>query len=347
MKHWVFRLLRLLNWGLVIVTMTAYLAPFVSPSEFWPLMLAGLLFPVFLVLNISFIIFWMVFRKWNFLISLFCILLGWGHIQSIYGFNFTASIEQAEESVHVLSYNVRRFGGNSKSYKKNISKLLEKNWDVVCLQETGTTIHQITRLKKHLVDLKKFKEIFPMPEKAGVILSRHPIEKTGILDIGKTGNFCGYADIKINKKTIRFYNLHLESTSISPYTEAMEQGKELEETPQEQAKSITKQLRDAGIKRAHQVDKIIKHIKKSPHPVVLCGDLNDTPFSYTYNQLSTLLQDGFHEKGRGLGSTYAGIIPALRIDYILTSPDFKTLSYETGAETFSDHYPVEARVTLK
>ena len=80
----------------------------------------------------------------------------------------------------------------------------------------------------------------------------------------------------------------------------------------------------------------------SPYPIILCGDFNDTPTSFTYKQLSKDLNDSFTNSGRGLGSTYNGKIPALKIDYILYSPNLNQVDFETNEVKLSDHYPIKS-----
>ena len=81
-------------------------------------------------------------------------------------------------------------------------------------------------------------------------------------------------------------------------------------------------------------------MNNSPYKVIVCGDFNDTPQSYTYNLLSENLNDSFKTKGVGFGTTYAGSIPALRIDYILTHEKIKVQSHKILKENYSDHFPV-------
>ena len=79
-------------------------------------------------------------------------------------------------------------------------------------------------------------------------------------------------------------------------------------------------------------------------PVIVCGDFNDTPLSYTYRLMSRGLQDAFREKGRGFSHTYRGFYNTFRIDYVLVSDDFEVLSYEVPSVEFSDHHPVFVRL---
>ena len=92
---------------------------------------------------------------------------------------------------------------------------------------------------------------------------------------------------------------------------------------------ITSRLKKSFIKRAIEVDVIKEHMNKSPFPIIICGDFNDTPNSYAYKKISHGLKDSFLEQGIGIGSTFLGKIPFLRIDYILHSPRLKTNTFTT------------------
>jgi endonuclease/exonuclease/phosphatase family metal-dependent hydrolase len=105
-------------------------------------------------------------------------------------------------------------------------------------------------------------------------------------------------------------------------------------------------MRQAYIQRAEQVDILAKHIQSSPYPVIVCGDFNDTPVSYTYNKLSKNLQDAFVESGSGIGNTFRGNFPYVRIDYVLYSPSLKLHHYHTEKVNWSDHFPVMTNFTI-
>src|SRR5690606_20357235 len=94
--------------------------------------------------------------------------------------------------------------------------------------------------------------------------------------------------------------------------------------------------------RARQVEAISALIKESPYPVIVCGDLNDTPASYSYKQLKQGLHDAFVRSGKGIGQTFINKLPALRIDYILHDKGFESYNFETHNYRMSDHLPVSA-----
>ena len=99
-------------------------------------------------------------------------------------------------------------------------------------------------------------------------------------------------------------------------------------------------MRTAYRKRAEQARTVRAEIEKSPYPVILCGDFNDTPSSYTYHKVAQKLEDAFVEAGNGMGKTYAGIFPSFRIDYIFHDTIFSANQFRTIKADYSDHYPV-------
>ena len=130
--------------------------------------------------------------------------------------------------------------------------------------------------------------------------------------------------------TIRVYNIHLASNWFSQTDYSFMQNPTLEtEELKKNVLSIGERLKNSFAKRAEQVHAIKTHINKSPYPVILCGDFNDTPNSYAYQQLARGLKDAFVEKGLGIGRSYNGKFPSLRIDYILCSPELNIHSFET------------------
>jgi endonuclease/exonuclease/phosphatase family metal-dependent hydrolase len=91
----------------------------------------------------------------------------------------------------------------------------------------------------------------------------------------------------------------------------------------------------------------LSHIEKSPYPVIVCGDFNDSPISYCYQSFSDQLIDSFKEAGNGIGSSYAGTMPSYRIDYVFHSDEFKAIRYNTIKDKLSDHYPVTVELAIK
>jgi endonuclease/exonuclease/phosphatase family metal-dependent hydrolase len=111
--------------------------------------------------------------------------------------------------------------------------------------------------------------------------------------------------------------------------------------------TIYHRLSNAFVKRSVQSKIVLSHIEKSPYPVIVCGDFNDSPISYCYQSFSDQLIDSFKEAGNGIGSSYAGTMPSYRIDYVFHSEEFKAIRYNTLKEKLSDHYPVTVELIIK
>ncbi len=161
-------------------------------------------------------------------------------------------------------------------------------------------------------------------------------------------NGCIFTDLVIRGDTIRIYNCHLQSVRLrKDYNDLLDSlifnysEKQLDEL-----KEVSVRMRQAYIQRAEQVDILARHINASPYPVIVCGDFNDTPVSYAYKKISKDLKDAFVIAGNGIGHSFRGNLPYVRIDYILCGDPFKIIDYNTEKVRWSDHYPVTARFIL-
>jgi endonuclease/exonuclease/phosphatase family metal-dependent hydrolase len=97
-------------------------------------------------------------------------------------------------------------------------------------------------------------------------------------------------------------------------------------------------------KRAYQAQRVMEHVETSPYPVIVCGDFNDTPLSYTYNQFNKSLIDAFRNCSSGIGPTYIGRVPAGRIDYIFHSKSLNSMEFKIQEGEYSDHRAVSCRI---
>ena len=70
--------------------------------------------------------------------------------------------------------------------------------------------------------------------------------------------------------------------------------------------------------------------------------MNDTPISYAYNEFNRLYVDAFTKSGFGIGGTYIGKIPFLRIDYIWHDKTLESFNFQTHQEPLSDHKAISA-----
>jgi len=366
---WIRRVMFALNILAILFLLLSYSASYISPEKIWWLALFGIGYGIILCVNILFVLFWIIFKSRNFLFSLFVILIGFGKMFNIYEIHFfkdkpLAKKETTSFPVKVMSYNVRLFDlynwfHNQETREKIFKFLSAESPDIICIQEYFTS----DKKEDHFSNNDTLKKVIPaaysniiysttlyQTSHWGIAtFSKYPIiNKETVHFQERGGNIFTFSDIKIGNDTIRVYNTHLESIRFGKADYKFIEN--LGETEQDELKgsmSIILRLKRAFIKRAKQVQVLHKHILSSPHPVILCGDFNDTPSSYTYSMLCNGLEDSFRESGTGFGKTYIGAFPSFRIDYILHDERLKSTGYTTYHEKLSDHFPISSWIEKK
>ncbi|MBW7844342.1 MAG: endonuclease/exonuclease/phosphatase family protein [Bacteroidia bacterium] len=351
----------------ILALLSTYVAPYISPDLLWPVAFFALAYPVVLLINIVFIIYWLIFFNMKFLFSLAAIIIGWSHVTKFIQINAKKSPERLENSINVITFNARYFGlfdfkGENRS-DAEVDLFMDKfnkiDPDIFCIQEMANI--SVPRTNK-LIDnvyskLKKYNKVNVNITKDGVWLcdniamfSKHKIVKNGVVEHDVTsGNYTIYADMIIFEDTIRVIATHLQSIKFEKADYEAINKIETERKPENiiAYKSVVDKMKYAFLMRAKQTDAIEEFIKKTPYKIIVCGDFNDTPLSYAYHSIKGDMKDAFVEAGSGLGRTYVGKMPSFRIDYILGSPTFQFYNYYTKIFEFSDHKLVSCSIKLK
>jgi endonuclease/exonuclease/phosphatase family metal-dependent hydrolase len=368
MKGIIKKILFLLNILAALALTASYFSAFVSPAKFWIFAFLGLFYPFLLATNILFILFWVIFRKYYFLVSFVCILAGFPFIKRIIQFQnpfrdkyyYQHKYQPGNTSFKLLTFNVRLFNlykWEAKSdAESGIFHFIEREQpDIICFQEFYTrdnsSISEIqvrNALKNKNAHIgyslnKKNRSHFGI-----ATFTSYPIVGKGEIRFPNTFNLCIYTDLKIGNDTIRIYNNHLQSIKFLKEDYGLLDTLKLKYNEKQMLgmRRMFSRVRDAFKVRAKQVDDVAAHISKSPHPVIVCGDFNDSPVSYSYQTMRKKLRDAFIESGNGIGYTYRGKFPSYRIDYILYNPIFRSYDYESPKLELSDHYPVICKFIL-
>ncbi|MCS6795843.1 MAG: endonuclease/exonuclease/phosphatase family protein, partial [Raineya sp.] len=236
--------------------------------------------------------------------------------------------------------------------KKLIQQVVEDSSDIKCLQEffcedSSKVFNTIAKIKEKG---KYFYAISPNKKERhnyfGIaIFSKYPIVRSGEIKFPKSLNRGQFADIVIHKDTIRVYNIHLQSISLDE--EKMFDVASYEELKVSYNNVFSRLLRGFRM-RAKQTDLVLSHLAHSPYPVIVCGDFNDTPYSYTYKRFREKLFNAFEAKGSGLDFSYNGKLFFLRIDNQFFSEKIKIHYFETDRSfNYSDHFPLRAIYSIK
>ena len=344
------------------------LAAYVSPGKIWWLALFGLAFEILFVLNFLFALFWILVKNKRMILSLTMIILSFGRISGIVHLNFSSEKEenlQGKGYIKIMSFNVRLFNlynwFHNKETRKNIFEFLKKeNPDVICFQEFYSSDKKNSSFNNEDTLLKYLNTPFSQVDYTYTLrntdhwgiatYSKFPIVGKDTIHFSTKGaNTVIISDIKVGEDTIRLFNTHLQSIRFAWSDYKFIENLNKDDIEQDELKgglTILRRLKRAFVKRARQVEILHDSINASPYPVILCGDFNDTPSSYTYATLSSNMLDAFRESGRGSGKTYAGPFPSFRIDYIFHDKRIQSTAYKTFNEKLSDHYPISCFVKI-
>jgi endonuclease/exonuclease/phosphatase family metal-dependent hydrolase len=314
----------------------SFILPYLPPKNFPTLSLLSLVVSLLIIVNIFFAIYWAIQFRRRFLVSFTVLLISYFYFNVFYEVSSEGDASQYKNTLNVLSYNVRLFNAYEKNPETDASKIIseiltEENPDVVFVQEY---------YKPNKIDFSAFpyKYVHFKSEKAKLghaFFSKYPLVNTGAFDFEETYNNTLYADVVKGTDTVRIYNVHLQSLGIIPRVSFLQDSDN---------EKLRKRVSKAFEKQQGQVEAILEHKQKTKHPVIICGDFNNTPFSFSYRKLKDGMQDAFRERGNGLGTTFKFEKFPMRIDYIFASEGLDVISFESMEKTFSDHYPVRATV---
>ena len=310
--------------------------PNINPHKAEELSTIGLIAPFVYAAVLLLTLYWIIrWRVWIAGVMIIISMCGLPSLSSFYKMELRRSYDEPfterdakqkyGNAVKVLTYNVRSFiDGDGERCIDSIAKMVKTlNPDILCFQEMGFS----EQVDSMLLPLNPMPRTVSRNNLSPAIYSKYPIVKAGRIDTMKN---LAWADVVMRDDTVRIFNLHLQSTAIrrddSEYIESQEFLNEPDSTGKMQ--SIVERLSENNMLRATQVDTLSQIISSSPYPVIVCGDFNDTPISYTYRTMSRDLNDAFRKVGRGYSHTYRGFFDMLRIDYVLCSDEFAPLSYE-------------------
>ena len=323
-----------INMVLAFMLLLAFVLPYLPPNRFPTISLLSLLVPLLLVLNIIFALYWALQFNRRFFLSAIVITASYFYFDAFYKFPSDNEVSEYENSLMVMSYNVRLFNNYEKKSHPDVYEsmkvfLEEENPDVICIQEYY--LPNTVDFSSYPYRYEHFKH--PSNKLGNAIFSKYPLLNKGAFDFENTGNNTIYADVAKGTDTIRIYNVHLESIGVLPEVSALQKADNTR---------LRLRMTKAFEKQQFQIDAIHKHKAGTHNPVIICGDFNNTPFSYSYRKMKGSMQDAFREQGTGLGTTFLFDKFPLRIDYILASEDLGVISFKTLKNTFSDHYAIRA-----
>ena len=338
------------NIATIIVMLLVGYSDRLNPADHPILSTVGMTFPFFLLANMAFLVFWLVFkwsRAWLPVVGFF---LAYVPI-NIY-IPLHTSQEVPDGTIKLISYNVCSYGGNYKyenGFEKVLGYLNDQQPDIVCIQEDADTWRRYV--------FKEYSKTFAYNDtlvlanneltlNALGIHTRFPIVKRERIAYSSLSNGSAAWWLKVDNDTLIVINNHFESCHLS--TQDRNQYRHIikGEIPRDslrtESQMLLVKLAEANAKRAGQIRTVRKYVESHPgYPIVLCGDFNDNPISYSRHTMSTVLTDCFVATGRGVGLSYNQKAFSFRIDHVFCSEDIQPFNCQVDSEMdASDHYPI-------
>lgn len=314
----------------VICLIFAYLSPYINPAKTWFFSFFGLGYPLLIITNVCFVIFWIFTKPKYALLSVLAIAIGYIPLQRAVGFNKKKNVE---EGFSVMSYNIGETSHHfsAKNKKKKIQEfkefIREVSPDIVCLQERQEWLIPI--LDEIFIGYNTHLD----REMKTCIYSKLDIKDHGKIQFDTKYHSATWVDATYDSKTYRIYGVHLSSNKVPNMTDNINE-------ILDESVYVLDEYSVHAVKRVDQIKEIMKHAEQSPYPVMITGDFNDMPQSYLYRIVSQKYCDAFLEHGTGLGKTQKTNLPGLRIDYGFADKNIEILNHRILKRQLSDHSPI-------
>lgn len=323
-----------------LITLMGYLLPFLAPKLFPFLSVVTLILPSLLILNVVLFFYWALQFKRQVIVPFLVLMVGLTSFSRFYKFTEKEEEKDIEDFV-LMSYNVRLFNLfewiPDQAVPEKIKDFIEvQDPDVLCLQEFSKNAKLNFPQYKYRYITTHGKKI-----KTGqAIYSKFQIIDKGEINLPNSNNNVIFVDILKGKDTIRIYSMHLQSVNISPdIHEKIDEAKS-KKILNRLSKAFREQQLQSELMQAHRID--------AKYPIIVCGDLNNSAFSYVYRNIRGELKDAFVEAGSGFGATYHFPYYPARIDYIFVDKRMEVKSFKTHSNFInSDHYPITTSLKIR
>ena len=291
-----------------------------------------------------------LFKQWRSVAVLFgALLLSWPTLRLISPLNlFHPEADPDKVQLKVLTMNVTQFNWvDGDKPNKSMRYILDQNADVVVIQEglVDFSYEQLEPVKPMLNELYKK---YPYRKKAFFdvgILSKYPYTevKSSALDKDKLNYFIKAWDVQAPGGDIRVVSMHLSSLRFTQNDSKIIESMNKPSNRKRRVKSVVRKLDNGFRTHVRQVTAMRKLLDETTGDVIVMGDMNDTPGSYTYRTLcGDDLLDAWAESGFGPTYTFHAHHLYVKIDHIFYRGNMKLLTCRRDKEGESDHYPLVA-----
>ena len=331
-----------LNSLLALFTFIAIVIPFVPVTAIPSLAVLSLIFPLLVIANFIFLLYWLLIKKRHFLLSGTMILLWYFVLGPFYQFSGNPTGKEDNLTFSVMSFNARSFNELEQLDIENVDSLIldfvnKVDPDILCFQECHYAMKRNNALDQYEYKFVDFVYGKHRGKVIQAIYSKFPIAQIDSVDFPNSANKSLFADVLIKEDTVRIYNLHLQSFRIIP---------EINTIKSEESSKLLAKSRRVMLKQFEQANLIRDDMERTDHKKIVVGDFNNTQYSNVFQTIKGDMNDTFDEQGIGFGRTYNLMGFPIRIDYILADTEFEVVSHQNFNVKLSDHYPVMATLRL-
>lgn len=341
----------------MLMLATAY-SPHINPLEHSRLACAGLTFPIFCILNFCFLLLWLVLRSRLILLPLLGYLFCLSQLWLYCPFNFSSD-KRPQDAIKFLSYNVMGFADLKRTadYNPVLDYLRNSEADIICIQEYNEGAGKHAAKKNILSAMQGYP--YQKVHRVGdghssnrvACFSKYPIISAKRVSYESRNNGTIAYEIVVEKDTLLVINNHLESNKLTDTDKSLYTGmlrNPEAEKVKEGALFLLHKLAEAQRIRAKQAQAVHEFVKSSKHSnIIVCGDFNDSPISYTHRAIVEGLTDVYARSACGPGISYNQNKFFFRIDHLMVSQQIQPFYCEVDRSVKgSDHYPIWAYLRL-
>ena len=333
----------------ILMLLTGY-SSYVNPASFPLLSTMGIAFPMMLLANLAFLIFWLLFKWRRIWIPVAGYALAYVPINIYMPLHLRQDVPDG--AIKVVSYNVCHYGGNYKyenGFETVFDYLQQQNADIVCIEEDVDTWRRYVFQKyRKLYEYNDTMLIYcPNGDVNGLgIHTKFPILRRERIEYKSIGNGSVAYYLQTGDDTLlvvinHLETIHMDTDDRNRYTQILKGDMERKEA-EDESKAIVKKLGYANTIRAEQARAVHQYVEDHrQYPIIVCGDFNDTPISYTHQTIAKGLTDCFRESGAGVGLSYNRKGFPVRIDHFFCSSHFEPYNCHVDNKIdASDHYPM-------
>lgn len=355
-------LLPILNAPFLIAVIIALLARFIVPGFLWWTAMFAILLPWLGIILLIPTFLLIIGRHWGWM-SVNLVILVAAFAQILPGSWGKSTPDPQEDDLIIMTFSVPRYGPSAAELAANVTDLLAKEQPhVVALQETVAWRRSDSPGTARIADYVQAAQdslgyILAIPSELAEARTRLPLlslygdgpiildQEEGTLgdsDGTEPGRFVRTI-LRLGDRNFVLYNVHL--SGYGPEKPWEEEG--FPRLTPTRTRDYLRRYRQAFQNRSAEARQLREMLDNETLPIILVGDLNETPYNWAYRVISRGFTDVFDTVGSGGGGTYRGDKPFVRIDFVFTDSSFTAVQAHVPEVTFSDHRPVVARLRLR